>query len=90
MIERVARGCVVFATPFYVEGLDREQAAGTYEVETVEELIEGLSFLAYRIASMSILLPQSKGATRSYQLVRIEPSVVRAAQREGESTDECL
>ena len=90
MTERIARERVVFVKPFYVEGIDREQAAGTYEVETVEELIEGLSFLAYRIASMSILLPQSKSSTRSYQLVRIEPSVVRAAQRANERSDESV
>lgn len=79
MSERLAHEMVTFPVPFFVEGLGHELPPGTYKVETVEELIEGLSFLAYRIASTSILLPLSGGGSHSYQMVRIEPSVVRAA-----------
>ena len=59
--ERVARESVIFAKPFFVEGLGRTQPAGTYDVEIVEELIEGLSFLAYRVVSTSIVLPLPGG-----------------------------
>jgi hypothetical protein len=79
MSERVARESVTFAKPFYVEGLGREQPAGTYQVEIVEELIEGLSFLAYRVVSTSIVLPLDGGGAHSYQYVPINSALVRAA-----------
>lgn len=81
--ERVARETVAFAAPFYVEGLASEQPAGTYEVETVETLIEGLSFPAYRVASTSIVLPLPGHGRHSHQLARIDASLVRAAKAEG-------
>ncbi len=81
MIERISRAPVTFTAPFFVEGLGREQRAGTYDVETVEQLIEGLSFLAYRTVSMSIVLPLPNGVAHSRQLARIEASLVRAARR---------
>ncbi|HEX9906163.1 MAG TPA: hypothetical protein VGA77_14505 [Propylenella sp.] len=80
MSERIARESVTFVEPFFVEGLGREQPAGTYEVETVEELIEGLSFPAYRMVSMSIVLPLRGRGPHSYQLARIDASLVRAAR----------
>src|SRR5687768_17081839 len=83
MTERIARESVTFAQPFFLEGFGREQPVGTYEVELVEELIEGLSFLAYRLVSASIVLPLASGA-HSYQLARVEPPLVRAAIRAGE------
>ena len=75
--ERILRKSVSFAAPFYVEGLEREQPAGTYEVEIVEELIQGLSFLAYRTVSTSIVIP---GGRHSYQVARIDSALVLAAQ----------
>jgi len=83
MTERIARAAVTFVEPFFVEGLGREQRAGTYEVETVEEAIDGLSFLAYRTVSMSIVLPLPGHGPHSHQLARIDASLVRAAIRHG-------
>ncbi len=85
MIERITRQSVTFRQPFFLDGFSSEQPAGTYEVEMVEELIEGLSFLAYRLVSASIVLPLA-GGSHSYQLVRIEPSLVRTAINEGTKT----
>jgi hypothetical protein len=84
MSERIAREAVTFAAPFFVEGLDREQPAGTYEVETVEEPLEALSFLAYRTVSTSIVLPLPGGGPHSYQLARIDAALVRAAKSQAE------
>jgi hypothetical protein len=84
VIERVTRDRITFPKPFLVEGLGRELPAGSYEIESVEELIEGLSFLAYRTASTSILLPLSSNASGSYQVVRVEPSVIRTALRDAD------
>ena len=78
-LERSLRESVTFDRPFFVAGADRQQPAGTYTIETIEELIEGLSFLAYRKVSTSIVLPLAGGGAGSYQLVRIDPAVVQAA-----------
>jgi hypothetical protein len=76
MNERITRKTVAFTQPFFIEDLDREQAPGTYEVEIIEEPIEGLSFIAYRVVSTSIVVPLGP---HSHQLVRIDPSLVRSA-----------
>ena len=86
MIERSARKSVTFDQPFFLEGYGSEQPAGTYEVDITEELIEGLSFLAYRMVSASIVLPF--GGAHSYQLVRIDPSLVRAAMEGAKAAGE--
>jgi hypothetical protein len=90
MSERVAREAVTFAKPFFVEGLDRSQPAGTYNVEIVEELIENLSFAAYRVVSTSIEIPVEGGGGHSRQLVRINSALVRAALRNGADGDRKL
>ena len=89
MIERISRKPVTFARPFVLDGIEGEQPAGTYEVELVEDLLEGLSFSAYRLISASIVIPQGRGS-HSYQLVSILPSLVRdaLANREG-SAPQC-
>lgn len=87
MTERIMRERVTFSEPFLVDGLGRKLPAGTYDIEIIEELIEGLSFLAYRVASMSILLVSRPGASRSYEVARIEPSVVRAAKQSAEARE---
>ncbi len=87
MSERVARETVTFATPFFVEELGSEQPAGTYKVEIVEELIEGLSFLAYRVVSTSIVLPLPGGGVNSYQYVRINSALVRDALRKADDRE---
>ncbi|MCT8974666.1 hypothetical protein [Microbaculum marinisediminis] len=87
MHERVRRTAVTFSRPFFVEGLDRQQSAGTYDVETIEAPLEGISFLAYRIESTSILLPVPRRGPNSFQLVSIAAAVVRAARLRTEKTE---
>ncbi len=54
MLTRTQRSTLVFSRPFRVDGEARLQPAGTYLVETEEELLEGLSFPAYRRAGVTI------------------------------------
>ena len=44
---RTTRQIVAFDQPFSLSGVDEVQPAGAYAVDVDEELIEGLSFLAY-------------------------------------------
>jgi len=84
MIERISRKPVTFARPFVLDGVESEQPAGTYEVELVEDLLEGLSLSAYRLISASVVIPLQPGS-HSYQLASILPSLVREALADAES-----
>ena len=83
--ERVLRETVTFVGPFFVEGTGRQCSPGTFEIETLQELIEGLSFPAYRTVSTSIVLPLSNKLAHSYELVRIDPAIVQAAREATEA-----
>ena len=84
MSERITHQMIAFDRPFPVKLLDHDQSAGIYEVETIEELIEGLSFPAYRRISTSIRLPDGP---HSHQVVPIAPSVVAMNGRPVTSAD---
>ena len=75
---RTTRESVVFDRPFSLSVLDEVQPAGTYTVEIDEELIEGLSFLAYRRVATTIYLPVRAG-TGSLQAVTVDPRELAAA-----------
>jgi hypothetical protein len=78
MLNRTRRVDVVFRHPFRLQGWVEAQPAGTYAVETEEELIEGLSFVAYRRVATTI----TRQATRSgalMQMIPVEPDILAAA-----------
>jgi hypothetical protein len=53
MITRTSDKILTFRLPFSLKGVDRVMAPGDHSVLTDEELIEGLSFPAYRrVATM--------------------------------------
>jgi hypothetical protein len=79
---RTTREPVTFAHPFVLDGAEGVQPAGTYDVEVDEELIEGLSFLAYRRVATTIYLPLASGATGSHQAVRVDPRELESAHRD--------
>jgi hypothetical protein len=72
---RTTRETVTFDRPFLLTAVDEVQPAGTYTVEVDEELIEGLSFLAYRRVATTIYLPLRHG---SVQAVRVDPRELTA------------
>jgi hypothetical protein len=76
---RTTREPITFAHPFVLDGTEGVQPAGTYNVEVDEELIEGLSFLAYRRIATTIYLPLGSGAVGSHQAVRVDPGELEAA-----------
>ena len=68
---------VIFSNPFLLKGVDRILPAGNYRIVTDEELIEGISFPAYRRVSTMIFVP---GAHRgSVEMVTIDPLDLRIA-----------
>ena len=80
MPERTTNSSVTFMHPFSLIGLDGVQPAGTYLVETVEETLDNLSFVAYRRVSTTIVLPAVGTDTGQRQVVTIDPDDLKAAQ----------
>lgn len=80
MSVRTSRESVTFARPFFLSGIGDVQAAGTYAVETEEELLPGLSFPVYRRVSTLIFLPSRPGRAVREQVFAIDPLDLRAAQ----------
>jgi hypothetical protein len=79
MEERLTRKSVEFVHPFQLAGVDGMQPPGTYDVETVEDQLDGLSFVAYRRVSTTIALHGSTVATVSRQLTTIDPGDLAVA-----------
>jgi hypothetical protein len=72
---RTARKTVTFAHPFALAGIDGVLPAGTYDVDTDEELIDGVSFLAWRRVATMIHVSRD-GAT---QVHPIDPADLTAS-----------
>jgi hypothetical protein len=84
MTLRTTRREVTFRHPFSLPGLDGEHPAGSYIVETDEELLEQMSFPAYHRIATSIIIPRGPG---SYEKARIEPADLEAAQQRDAQAD---
>lgn len=69
---------IVFNKPFLLKGVDRTLPAGSYRVVNDEELIEGVSFPAYRRVSTMIFVPAHAKGT-SIEMVAINPLDLQAA-----------
>jgi hypothetical protein len=65
MTVRTTSKSVTFRRPFSLKGADGLLSAETYVVETVEEAIPALSFLAYRRLSTMILSTRYGGGCRT-------------------------
>ena len=79
MTIRSRRETVTFRHPFQIRGVDRILPAGSYEVITDEEMIEGLSFAAFRRVATMIEVPAETG--RAIELISIGSVDLSDAQR---------
>jgi hypothetical protein len=79
MTLRTQRKTVAFVHPFMVKDIGRTLPAGKYEVLTDEELIEGLSFPAYRRVSTMIIVPAPAPRTSSVEMLTVDPRELQAA-----------
>ncbi len=78
MTSRLTTRTVTFARPFTLDEINRELPAGSYTVETEEEPLEGVSFLAYRRVSTSLIVRPGPEATGT-QMWLIHPDGLAAA-----------
>jgi len=80
MTTRTTKKTVIFTRPFSLSGFDGEQPAGSYSVETDEELLDGVSFPAYRrMATMMQLDTKLIGQGGVLQVAVIDPLQLEAA-----------
>jgi hypothetical protein len=86
MTLRTSRRTVAFTRAFSLRGVDGVQPAGTYTVETDEELLESVSFPVYRRVATTIFLPSRPGDMVSGQLVTIDPLELAAAEKRDASS----
>jgi len=78
-MERTTRKTVIFRYPARLNSVEGELPAGSYEVETDEEMILNLSFLAYRRVKTCIVVPGRLGSFSSRQSIDIDPEDLAAA-----------
>ncbi len=77
MTRRVTSKTVVFDRPFIMDEMDGEQLPGIYIVETEEELLESLSFPAWRRVSTVIHRRAPNNGTT--QFITVDPAALDAA-----------
>lgn len=80
MTIRTRRRHVRFVRPFALKSAGRTIPAGTYEVVTDEELIEGLSFPVYRRIATFILAPGAGGLENKVEMLPAEPAELEIAR----------
>jgi hypothetical protein len=80
MTMRSRRETVMFQHPFRIRGIDRLLPPGPYEVITDEEMIEGLSFAAFRRVATMILVP-AMARNSAMEMVSIGSVDLSDAQR---------
>ncbi len=73
MTTRTLTRTVTFTKPFNLAELDETQPAGTYTVETDEELIEGVSFHAFQRILTLIHLHARAGRPGTSQTASVDP-----------------
>jgi len=79
MTMRTTEKTITFHRPFCLKGVDRLLPPADYRVMTDEELIQGLSFPAYRRVSTAIFVQAPSGSAGD--MVPIEPLDLQAAEQ---------
>ena len=77
MLKRTRDQTWTFNKAFVLNGVDRALPPGSYRVVTDEELIEGLSFPAYRRVATMMFVPGRNGL--SLEMLTIDPAELLAA-----------
>ena len=79
MRTRTSERTVTFKAPFVLPDLDEALPAGDYKVETEEELIEGISYAAYRRTSTVLRLQAKSGPSHLTRALTVDPDQLDAA-----------
>jgi hypothetical protein len=90
MTIRTSQRTVTFERPFTLASFDKELPAGSYDVETDEELLEGISFPVYRRIVALIHLHAHAGSPGQTQKLPIDPNELDAALARDRASDRTL
>jgi len=74
MATRTTKKTVTFTKPFILKNVDEVLPAGAYTVETDEEPLEGISFLAFRRVLTLLHLPGKPGSAVIESVMTIDPT----------------
>ena len=80
MTMRTRRETVHFRHAFRIKGIDRQLAAGAYEIITDEEMIEGLSFPCFRRVATMIMVPGAQPQRSTIEMISISSIDLSDAQ----------
>jgi hypothetical protein len=86
MTIRSRRETISFKHAFRIRGIDRLLPAGAYEVITDEEMIEGLSFAAFRRVATLIVVPAAASHGLAMEMISIGSVDLSDARRIDAST----
>ena len=87
MTIRTTNKTVTFDNPFFIGDYEEILPPGTYIVETDEELLEGLSFHAYRRILTLLHLPEISRNRRVERTLTIEPKDLDEALTRDEASN---
>ena len=79
MTTRTTRKTLTFRHPFCLRDVEKVLPPGTYTVDTDDELIDGLSFLAYRRIATLLHLPATSSRVGVSEIVTVSPEELEAA-----------
>lgn len=86
MTERTTRTEITFTHPFHLQSLADPLEAGTYRLVVDEELIEGLSFTAYRRVGTHLEIPAISVGMAKRQFLQVSPAEIdEALARDGQA-----
>ena len=72
---------IVFRNAFVLEGFDEVLPAGTYTMETDEEIVNGVSFMAYRRVSARLHLHAESDRPGIARTLIVDPEELDAARQ---------
>lgn len=81
MSVRTTHSIAHFEAPFLLGGLGEAQPAGDYDIDHDEELIDGMSWLAWRRVATFIHLPARSVTGLVSQLVAVDHDELESALR---------
>lgn len=84
MVTRMRAGTVTFARPFFLQKVNRELPAGSYDIETDEESLDDVASLSFRRVEIRLFVPRIVGRSDP-EMWTIKPQdldIVLATDRE--------
>lgn len=88
MTTRTSKKTMTFKKPFVIGDLDEALPPGDYVVETDEELLEGLSFPAFRRKLTMIYLHENSRNPGRRQAMQVDPNELDAALMRDQAADD--